>query len=101
MASDAPAQTADATLEGRQRMASAFGWLAGGNLGVLTNFAIMQAWGETYPVTYTTFGLFIVGAFGGIALADRLGPRGFRPLGIVAGVLMALTLGLVLAFLLT
>ena len=81
----------------RQRLATVFGWLAGGTLGLLTNYGLLMAFGEGYPTTYTTFGLFLAGAFGGMWLADRLGPEGFRPLGIAAGVLLALLVGLVLA----
>lgn len=86
--------TPDAT---RKRLTTVFGWVSGGALGVLLNFVAYVSWGEGYPVTWTTFGLFLAGAFGGMYLADRLGPeRGFRPLGIAAGVLFALFLGLIL-----
>lgn len=81
----------------RQRLSTVFGWLAGGSLGVLINFGIWQLVGEGYPVTYTTFAFFIPGAFGGMALADRWGPKAFKPLGLLAGVLFALFLGLVIA----
>ncbi len=81
----------------RERLTTAFGWLAGGALGLLANYGILLAVGERYPTTYTTFGLFLVGAFGGMALADRLGVRGFKPLGIAAGVLLAVVVTLVLA----
>jgi hypothetical protein len=81
----------------RQRLSTVFGWLAGGSLGVLLNYGIWSAVGEGYPVTYTTFLFFIPGAFGGMALADRWGPRAFKPLGVLAGVLFALFLGLVIA----
>jgi hypothetical protein len=73
----------------RARLATAFGWIAGGALGLLANWGIYALVGPSYPTTYTTFGFFLVGAFGGMALADRLGPRGFRPLAIAAGVLFA------------
>jgi len=86
--------TSDTT---RQRLTTIFGWVAGGALGVLLNFVAYVSWGESYPVTWTTFALFLAGAFGGMHLADRLGPeRGFRPLGIAAGVLFALFLGVIL-----
>lgn len=81
----------------RQRLSTVFGWLAGGSLGVLLNYAVWRLVGEGYPVTYTTFLFFIPGAFGGMALADRLGPKAFKPLGLLAGVLFALFLGLVIA----
>lgn len=86
---------------GRRRLATVFGWLAGGALGLLVNYGIFLVVGEGYPTTYTTFALFLVGAFGGMWVADRLGPRGFKPLGIAAGVLFALFVGIVLTTLLT
>lgn len=84
----------------RRRLTTIFGWVAGGSLGILLNFALYLSVGEGYPVTLTTFGLFLGGAFGGMFVADRLGPtRGFRPLGIAAGVLLALFVGVVLTVL--
>lgn len=77
-------------------MATGFGWVAGGALGLLLNYGLLRMVGEAYPTTWTTFLLFLAGAFGGMSLADRLGPRGFKPLGIAAGVLLAVFLGLVL-----
>lgn len=81
--------------DGRSRLTTVFGWLAGGTLGLLVNYGIFLAVGEGYPTTYTTFGLFLAGAFGGMALSDRLGPRGFKPLALAAGVLLAVLLTLV------
>lgn len=80
----------------RQKWTTAFGWLAGGSLGVVLNFALFRVVGSAYPATLTTFGLFLAGAFGGMWLADRLGPRGFKPLGIAAGVMLALFVSVVL-----
>lgn len=80
----------------RQRWATAFGWIAGGSLGLMLNYGLARAFGEGYPVTLTTFVAFLAGAFGGMAVADRLGARAFKPLGIAAGVLLAVFLGLVL-----
>ncbi len=80
----------------RARLTTVFGWVAGGTLGVLGNWGLYVAFGEGYPVTWTTFVLFLAGAFGGMFLADRLGDRAFRPLGIAAGVLFAVFLGVVL-----
>lgn len=85
----------------RQRYATAFGWVAGGVLGLLINWGISAAVGDGYPLTWTTFALFLAGAFGGMSLADRLGPRAFKPLGIAAGVLIAVLVSLVLALALT
>lgn len=84
----------------RARLATVFGWVAGGALGLLVNYGIFLAVGESYPTTYTTFALFILGAFGGMALADRLGSRAFKVLGITAGVLFALFVAIMLTTLL-
>jgi hypothetical protein len=78
-------------------MTTVFGWLGGGALGLLTNFGFLLAYGEGYPTTVTTFALFIAGAFGGMAVADRLGVRAFKGLGIAAGALIAAVLVLVVA----
>lgn len=96
----APAETRDAPSRDertRKRLATAFGWVAGGSLGLLVNYALLRAVGEGYPTTYTTFGFFLAGAFGGMFVADRLGPRGFKPLGVAAGILLALFVVVVLA----
>lgn len=82
----------------RERLTTAFGWIAGGALALLANFGVYRAIGdEGYPVTVTTFVAFLAGAFGGSWLADRLGTRAFKPLGVLAGLLLALILTLVLA----
>lgn len=91
-------ETSDAT---RARLTTIFGWIAGGALGVLANYGLSLAVGESYPVTWTTFVFFLAGAFGGMHLADKLGPKGFRPLGIAAGVLFALFVGIVLTMMAT
>ncbi|MEZ4336034.1 MAG: hypothetical protein R3B82_05355 [Sandaracinaceae bacterium] len=80
----------------RARLTTVFGWIAGGTLGVLANWGLYVAIGAAYPVTWTTFVLFLGGAFGGMFLADKLGDRGFRPLGIAAGVLFAAFVGVIL-----
>ncbi len=80
----------------RQRLTTVFGWVAGGSTGVLANWGLFVAVGEGYPVTWTTFVLFLVGAFAGMFVADKLGPRGFRPLGIAAGVLFAVFVAVLL-----
>lgn len=97
MASPPPAADDVAKDDRVRRLTTVFGWVAGGSLGLLLNYALYYAIGEGYPTVPTTFALFLVGAFGGMALADRLGARGFRPLGIAAGVLLALFLALVVA----
>lgn len=85
----------------KRRMTTVFGWVAGGSLGLLVNYGLFLAVGEGYPTTPTTFVTFLAGAFGGMALSDRLGVRGFRPLGIAAGVLLVAFAGLVIAGLLS
>jgi hypothetical protein len=74
----------------RKRLATVFGWIAGGSLALLANYGAYLAIGPGYPLIASTFVLFLLGAFGGMAVADRLGERAFRPLGIAAGVLLAL-----------
>ena len=74
----------------RKRATTIFGWTAGGTLGLLLNYGLFLAVGPSYPVVPTTFVLFIAGCFGGMALADRLGERGFKVLGLAAGILVAL-----------
>ncbi|MBX7191508.1 MAG: hypothetical protein K1X94_05600 [Sandaracinaceae bacterium] len=85
----------------KRRMTTIFGWVAGGSLGLLVNYALFLAIGESYPTTPTTFVTFLAGAFGGMHLADRLGVRGFRPLGIAAGVLLVAFAWIVIAGLLS
>ena len=87
---------ADQDDQTRQKLTTVFGWVAGGSIGVLANWGLFVAIGEGYPVTWTTFALFLGGAFAGMYVADKLGPRGFRPLGIAAGVLFAVFIGVVL-----
>lgn len=95
MADDKPApapSTPDASTGGKddlqRRMTTVFGWVAGGSLGLLVNYGLFLYVGEGYPTTPTTFVTFLAGAFAGMSLADRLGVRGFRPLGIAAGILL-------------
>jgi hypothetical protein len=89
----------------RRRLATVFGWIAGGSLGLLINYviflAVSDAAGQGYPTVPTTFVLFVVGAFGGMAVADRGGEKAFRPLGIAAGILLSLFLALVAAVLMS
>ncbi len=82
----------------RERLASVFGWLAGGSLGLLVNYGLFLWLGEVdYPVVPTTFATFIVGALGGAGLADRYGERAFRPLAMAAGLYFSLFIALVVA----
>lgn len=74
----------------RKRLATILGGGVGGGLGILVNYFLFAAFGEAYPVGPTSFGLFVVGAFGGMALADRLGKKALKVMGITAGVLLSL-----------
>lgn len=71
-------------------MQTSFGWVAGGSLGMLTSYVLFATLGARYPRELGTFLLFVAGAFAGMYIADKSGPRGFRPLGIAAGILLAL-----------
>lgn len=81
----------------RRKAAVAFGWLGGGSLGILLNYGLTLTVNGSWDVGVGSFVLFIVGAFAGMALADRLGERGFRALGVAAGILLAAALGVVLS----
>ncbi len=83
----------------RRRISTALGGLSGGLLALLINYGIFEIWGASYPVQPTSFVAILVGAFGGMAMSDRLGDRAFRILGITTGfvVALALTVALLLA----
>lgn len=83
----------------RVRLTTAFGWVAGVCAGVLLNGLVFRMVGDGYPQIPTTFVAVIAGAFGGMAIADKTKERGFRALGIVAGVLLAIVLWFVAAML--
>lgn len=85
----------------RARARTSFGWVAGGCFGLLLNYPIYLAVGESYPKEPTTFALFAAGSMLGMWLSDKLGPRSFRALGIAAGVLLTLVIVLVLLVLLS
>lgn len=78
-------------VDSRARWGVVFGWVAGGAAGVLINTALEVALGASWPEAWGIFGLFVVGAFGGMRLAKTLGSRAFRVLGIAAGLLVAAT----------
>jgi len=66
-------------------------------LGSLWNSGLFRATAEGYPTAPTTFGTCLAGAFAGMRLADHLGVRGFRPLGVAAGVLLVAFAWIVIA----
>ena len=83
----------------RRRWATVLGWVSGGFGGVLLNLGVFALWGEGYPVQPTSFIAFVLGAFGGMAAADRLGDRAFSVLGVATGVVVALGLSAALLLL--
>ncbi len=82
-------------------MATVFGWIAGGSVGLILDYALWLAVGEGYPVIPATFAFFVAGAFFGMWLSDRLGERSFRVLGIAAGILLAVAVTFVVSLVLT
>jgi hypothetical protein len=91
---------ADPQSHSRRRLQTVFGWVAGGSLGVLASYGVYMLVGDAYPKEPAIVVLFALGAYGGMRVSDRLGPRGFRPLGIAAGVLATLFVVLALLVLL-
>ncbi|MCB9600159.1 MAG: hypothetical protein H6721_01770 [Sandaracinus sp.] len=79
------------------KAAVVLGWIAGGGFALLLNFVAFHSFGDGYPVAPTSFVLFVLGAFGGMHLADRLGSRALRVLGIATGALVGLALLVVVA----
>ncbi len=76
------------------------GWIAGASLAVLVSYGLFQLGvyrgaAERY-IPLTTFVLFVIGAFSGMAIADRVGDKGTRILGIAAGLLFAVAASLVM-----
>jgi len=57
----------------------------------------LGAWlGRAYPTVIGNFAGVVLGAFSGMALADRWGARSLKPLALVTGVLMLVALMLTL-----
>lgn len=79
-----------------RRAGTVLGWLAGASLGLVIDYAAAAYVGQGYPAGYSTFALIIGGAFGGMALADKLGERAPKVLGPVAGVFVAVCASLFL-----
>lgn len=93
--------SADASLELRRRLTTAFGWIAGVCAALLLNGLVYRMVGDGYPQIPTTFVAVVAGAFAGMAIADRTKEAGFRPLAIAAGLLLAVVLWFVVAMLLS
>lgn len=83
----------------KSRIVTGLGWVSGGVSALMLNYVVFYLWGDAYPVQPTSFVAFLVGAFGGMALGDRLGEKGFRAMGVATGVVfaLALSLGILLA----
>ncbi|MAQ18542.1 MAG: hypothetical protein CMN30_27560 [Sandaracinus sp.] len=73
----------------RSAVGTTLGWVAGALAFFLLNFFLYQAFGDGYPVEPTSFAAVLVGAFGGMAVADRLGERATKVLGLALGVILA------------
>lgn len=87
--SEAPSSLEKAAPEKkRSRLGTILGWLAGALALLLANFFAYQAYGDGYPVEPTSFVAVVVGAFGGMAVADRLGARAPKILGLLVGFLL-------------
>ena len=71
------------------RTGTVLGWLAGALALLLVNFFAYHAYGEGYPVEPTSFVAVVAGAFAGMAIADRLGARATKVLGLAVGFLLA------------
>jgi hypothetical protein len=57
----------------------------------------LGAWlGTAYPMVIGNFAGVVLGAFGGMSLADRWGARSVKPLAFITGVLMLIALMLAL-----
>lgn len=74
------------------KLAVALGWLSGVFLGLLVDYGSYVAFGAGYPKGYTTFALVVAGAFLGMHVAERLGPRALKPMSLALGLLLATTL---------
>lgn len=80
-----------------RRAGTVLGWLGGAASGLVIDYGIAAAVGEGYPAGYSTFALLAIGAFVGMAVADKLGARAPRVLGPFAGVMVAVCATLFLA----
>ncbi len=91
---------AETQTRNKSRLQTIFAWVAGGALGVLASYALYLFIGDAYPKEPAVVVLFALGAYGGMLLSDRVGPRGFRAFGIAAGILSSLFFVLTLLVLL-
>ena len=74
----------------QKQISTALGAIIGGILGALLNYFVYSAVGPEYPISPTTFVVFAAGAFGGMAIADKLGKKSFKVMAMAAGLLFAL-----------
>ena len=71
------------------RTGTILGWVAGALALLIINFFAYDWVGAHYPVEPTSFAAVVVGAFAGMTIADRLGSRATRVLGLAVGLLLA------------
>lgn len=76
----------------KKQLSAVLGGCVGGGLAILSNYFVYEAVGPDYPAGLTSFVFFALGAFGGMALSDRLGKKALKVMGIAAGILISLTL---------
>ncbi len=79
-----------------QRAATVLGWFSGASLGLMGSVGLGAWLGAAYPMVIGNFAGVVLGAFSGMALADRWGARSLKPLAFVTGVLMLVALMLTL-----
>lgn len=79
-----------------RRAGTVLGWLFGASSGLVVDYGLAAAIGAGYPAGYSTFGLLVVGAFIGMAVADKLGERAPKVLGPIAGIMVAVCVTLFL-----
>ncbi len=79
----------------RSPLGTVLGWISGSGTGLLLSFIAYHSI-DGMPVGPVVFGALVAGAFGGMALADRLGERAIRVLGIWTGCIAAAALLIVM-----
>lgn len=73
-----------------ERAATVLGWLCGGLLGLLIHFIVYASIQAEYAVSLPNAAIFVAGAFGGMAFADRLGERAVKVLGLLFGIILGI-----------
>lgn len=93
---DPPRDAAPELRTPAQRAATVLGWFSGASLGLMASVGIGAWLGSAYPMVIGNFAGVVLGAFGGMGLADRWGARSIKPLAFLTGVLMLVALMLTL-----